>query len=63
MARPSNRQKFISGEYDPLDSIVCGIPVSLTSQLREISLARGVTMQSLIRESVKDWLAREPVGA
>lgn len=63
MARPSNRQKFISGEYDPLDYIACGIPVSLTSQLREISLARGVTMQSLIRESVKDWLAREPVEA
>jgi len=61
MARPSNRQKLINGEYDPLDSIVCGIPVSLTSQLRELSLSRGVTMQSLIRESVKDWLAREPV--
>lgn len=61
MARPSNRQKFINGQYDPLDSIVCGIPVSLTSQLRELSLARGVTMQSLIRESVKDWLAREQV--
>lgn len=63
MARSSNRQKFINGEYDPLDYITCGVPVSLTSQLREISLARGVTMQSLIRESVKDWLARESVEA
>lgn len=63
MVRPSNRQKLIEGAYDPLDSIVCGIPVSMTSQLREISLVRGVTMQSLIRESVKDWLAREPVEA
>lgn len=63
MARPSNRQKLIDGDYDPLDTIVCGIPVSMTSQLREISLSRGVTMQSLVREAVKDWLAGLPVEA
>ncbi len=59
MARVSPRNPA----YDPLDYITTGIPVSLTSQLREISLERGVTMQSLVREAVKDWVGSNAILA
>ncbi len=63
LARQSNRQRLIEGSYDPLDTIKCAFPISVSGPLHLMAEERGVKVQVLVREAVKKWLAEQEAGA